>query len=104
MVGHIAVYITDSFVNCSLCEKNLGGRQDWSCSALRPLLPHVKTEELALPKQEQPMQTQPLPNMARAQIPLPDLLEMSRLGEALDLPADLVHAAGEAKSAFSAGL
>jgi len=50
------------------------------------------------------MQTEPLPNMVRAQIPLPDLVEMSRLGEALDLPADLVHAAGEAKSAFSAGL
>jgi hypothetical protein len=61
----------------------------------------VKTEELALPKQKQPMQTQPLPNMVHAPILLPDLLEMFRLGEALDFPADLVHAAGVAKSAFS---
>jgi hypothetical protein len=48
------------------------------------------------------MPTQPLPNMVHAPTPLPDLLEMFRLGEALDFPADLVHAAGGAKSAFSA--
>ena len=48
-------------------------------------LAHV-TEELALPKQEQLIQTQPLPNMVHAQIPLPDLPRMFRLGEALDFP------------------
>ena len=58
-------------------------------------------EELALPKQEQPIQIQPSPNMVHAQIPLP---EMFRLGEALDFPADLVHVAGVAKAAFSAAL
>ncbi len=61
-------------------------------------------EELALPKQEQQIQTQPLPNMVHVRIPLPDLPGMFRLGEALDFPADLVHEAGVAKAAFSAGL
>ena len=61
-------------------------------------------EEPALPKREQQIQTQPSPNMVHAQIPLPDLLEMFRLGEALGFPADLVHVAGVAKAAFSAAL
>jgi hypothetical protein len=64
----------------------------------------VKTEELALPKQEQQIQTQPLPNMVHAQIPLPDLPEMFRPGEAPDFPADLVHMARIAKAAFSTAL
>jgi len=63
----------------------------------------VKTEELALPKQEQQIQTQPLQNMVHGQIPLPDLPGMFRLGEALVFPAELVHAAGVAKSAFKRG-
>jgi len=58
-------------------------------------------EELALPKQEQPIQIQPSPNMVHAQIPLPNRPEMFRLGEALGFPADLVHMAGVAKTAFS---
>jgi len=62
-------------------------------------LPHARTEELALPTPEQLIQTQPLPNMVHAQILLPDLPEMFRLGEALDLPVDLVHLAGIAKAA-----
>ncbi len=61
-------------------------------------------EELALPKQEQPIQIQPSPNMVHAQVPLPDLPGMFRLGETLDFPADLVHVAGVAKAAFSAAL
>jgi hypothetical protein len=56
-------------------------------------------EELTLPKQERLIQTQPLPNMVHAQIPLPDLPVMFRLGQALDFPADLVHMAGVAKAA-----
>ena len=59
-------------------------------------------EELALPKQEQQIRTQPLPNMVHAQILPPDQQEMFRRGEALDFPADLVYAAGVAKAAFSA--
>jgi len=51
-------------------------------------------KELALPRQEQLIRTQPLPNMVHAQIPLPDLPEMFRLGEALGFPAELVHVAG----------
>jgi hypothetical protein len=58
-------------------------------------------KELALPRRERLLQTQPLPNMVHAQIPLPDLPGMFRLGEALDFPADLVHEAGVAKAAFS---
>jgi hypothetical protein len=58
-------------------------------------------EELALPKQEQPIQTQPLPNMEHAQVRLLDLPAMCRLGKALDFPAELVHVAGVAKAAFS---
>jgi hypothetical protein len=56
-------------------------------------------KELALPRQEQLIQTQPLPSMVHAQTLLPDLPEMFRLGEALDLPVDLVHMAGVAKAA-----
>jgi hypothetical protein len=58
-------------------------------------------EELALPKQEQLIQTQPLPIMVPAQVPLPDLPGMVRLGEAPDFPADQVRGAGVAKAAFS---
>jgi hypothetical protein len=58
-------------------------------------------EELALLKQEQQIRTQPLPNMVHAQILLPDQQEMFRRGEALDFPADLAHAVGVAKAAFS---
>ncbi len=43
-------------------------------------------KELALPRQEQLIQTQPLPNMVHVRIPLPDLPGMFRLGEALDFP------------------
>jgi len=67
-------------------------------------LPHAKTEELALPRQEQLIQTQLLPNMVHAQVRLPDLPGMFRLGEALDSPADLMHVAGVAKAAFNAAL
>jgi hypothetical protein len=42
--------------------------------------------------------------MVHAQIPLADLQEMFRLGEALDCPADLVGEAVPTKSAFSAAL
>jgi len=42
--------------------------------------------------------------MVHAQIPLLDLPEMFRLGEALDFPVDLVHVVGVAKAAFSAAL
>jgi hypothetical protein len=55
-------------------------------------------KDLALPKQEQLIQTLPLPNMVHAQIPLPDLQGTFRLGEALDFPVELGHVAGAAKS------
>jgi hypothetical protein len=61
-------------------------------------------KEPALPKREQQIRTQPSPNMVHAQIPLADLQEMFRLGEALDCPADLVGEAVPTKSAFSAAL
>jgi hypothetical protein len=61
-------------------------------------------EELALPKQEQPIQTQPLLSMVHAKILLPDLPEIFRPGEALDLPADLVDVAEVGKAGFSAAL
>jgi len=61
-------------------------------------------KELALPRREQLIQTQPSPNMVHAQVPLPDLPGMFRLEEALGFPADLVHVVGVAKAAFSAGL
>jgi hypothetical protein len=61
-------------------------------------------EELALPKQEPQIQTQPLPSMAHAKIPLPDLPEIFHLGEAMDSPADLVDVVGVAKAGFSAAL
>ena len=59
-------------------------------------------KELALPRREQLIQTQPLPNMEHARVPLPDLPGMFRLGEALDFPADLAREAGVVKAAFSA--
>jgi hypothetical protein len=59
-------------------------------------------KKLALPKRERQIQTQPLPNMAHAQIPLMDLQEMFRLAEAPDFPVDLVGGAGVPKLAFSA--
>lgn len=59
-------------------------------------------EELTLPKQDRLIQTQLLPNMLHTQIPLPDLPVLFRLGEALEFPAELVHVAGVAKTAFSA--
>jgi len=92
-------------MNCSLVRKE----SRWATGLIvlgitAFFLPHAKMEELALPKQEQQIQTQPLPNMVHVRIPLPDLPGMFRLGEALDFPADLVHEAGVAKAAFSAGL
>jgi hypothetical protein len=61
-------------------------------------------EELPVPRQEQLIQIQPSPNMARAQIPLPDLPEMFHLGEAVDFPAEPVHVARVAKATFSVAL
>ncbi len=61
-------------------------------------------EELALPRPEQLIQTQRLPNMVHAETSLPDLQGTFRLGEALDFPVELVHVAGVAKSPFSAAL
>ena len=58
-------------------------------------------EELALPKQEQLIRTQPLPNIVHVRTALPDLLGVFRLGEALDFPADLVREAGVVKAAFN---
>jgi hypothetical protein len=59
-------------------------------------------EELTLPKQDRLIQTQLLPNMLHTQMPRPDLPVLFRLGEALEFPAELVHVAGVAKTAFSA--
>jgi hypothetical protein len=48
------------------------------------------------------MQTKPSPNMLRARMPPPrHLPEMRRLGEVLDLPAELVHVVGVTKAAFN---
>jgi hypothetical protein len=59
-------------------------------------------EEPTLPKRERLIRIPPLPNMLHAQMLLPDLAGMFRLGEAMELPAELVHVAGVAKPAFSA--
>jgi hypothetical protein len=49
------------------------------------------------------MQTKPSPNMRRAQMPAPPhLLEMYRLEEAPDFPAEVVDVAGVTKAAFNA--
>jgi hypothetical protein len=63
----------------------------------------VNTNDLALPKQDRMMQTKPLPNMLRARIaPPPQLLEVVRIGEVLDFPAEEVHLV--TKAAFNAAL
>jgi hypothetical protein len=63
----------------------------------------VKTKNLALPKQDLLMQTEPLPNTPHARMPLPpNLLEMFRLEEAMDFPVQEVHVVGPAKAGFSA--
>jgi hypothetical protein len=59
-------------------------------------------EEPTLPKRERLIRTPPLPNMLHAQMLLPDLAGMFRLGEAMEVPAELVHVAEVAKPAFRA--